>query len=388
MLKVGHVIPSLAPSFGGPSFAAIGMASALARRGHQVHLLTTNRGGETPMADELRQSGVKYMMFNQLIPAWAYSPGLANALDAITPELDLLHIHSLYLHPTVAAALAGQRHRVPYIIRPAGALDPYHFSRKRLKKKLFELAIHNRVLRHAAAIHFTTEIEQQISSPNIFDRPSLVVPNGLDLGLFTAPVASGALRKRYPKIGAAQIVLSLGRINYKKGFEVLIPAFAGLLRRRADVHLVIAGNDDGYLDTVQRLVAQSGIAAAVTFTGFLNGKEKIEAFADSAIFVAPSYAENFANAIFEALAAGLPAIVSNKVNSWPVIAGAGAGVVIAPEASALENAMAELLGDPTARVAMGRRAAAFAHANYGWDAIARKLDAAYASILGREVASP
>src|SRR2546421_12410088 len=110
MLRIAHVVPSLAPAYGGPSTVAVGMASALARRGHETYLVTTDRGGETPMTGELHQAGVRYLMFRENFHAWAYSHGLAKALDSLAPHLDIIHIHSLHLHPTIAAGRAGQRH--------------------------------------------------------------------------------------------------------------------------------------------------------------------------------------------------------------------------------------------------------------------------------------
>jgi glycosyltransferase involved in cell wall biosynthesis len=338
-------------------------------------------GGPPPALPELRADGVDYRVFDERFDAYAYSPGLSHALAELTPELDLLHIHGLYLHPTIAAGLAGQRYQVPYIIRPAGSLDPYHLGRKRLKKAVFDLLIHNRVLRHSAAFHFTTTVEQRISQPRIFGRPSIVIPNGFDFSPLSDPVIPGAFRSRFPQIGARLIILFLGRINYKKGFEVLIPAYAQLLRQRSDIHLVIAGNDDGYLGRVRQLIEQFDVSDAVTLPGFLDGQEKREAFADSEIFVLPSYSENFANALFEALAAGLPAVISDRVNSWPEIQAADVGLVVEPEVAPFLGGMKSLLGQGATRAAMAKRAIEFARANYSWDSIVIKLEAAYYTIV-------
>jgi glycosyltransferase involved in cell wall biosynthesis len=382
-IRVIHVIPTLAPMTGGTSVAAIGMTRALARRGHKVYLLTTNSKGVLPSSEALTRDGVDYQIFKVRFPqAYVYAPDLTRALKRLLASTDIVHIHSLYYHPTVTAGLTALRNGVPYIIRPAGALDPYHYGRKRFKKATFDFMIQNKVLRHASAFHFTTHVEQELSKPYTFARPGIVVPNGVDLGSPERPLAPGAFRRRYPETGNRKIILFLGRINYKKGFEILIPAFGRLLKQRSDVQLVIAGNDYGYTDTVKQLILQYGVSRHVTWPGFLDGREKLEAMADSNIFVLPSYSENFSNAVFEALAAGLPAIISNRVNSWPEIKAAEAALIIEPEVKSLVEALHFLLTDDAACKAIGSRAALFARSRYGWDTVAGKMEAAYAQILG------
>jgi len=388
MLRIAQVIATLAPSHGGPSFVAMGMSRALARRGHKVLLLTSDRAGEAPAAGSLAADGVDYRLFRERFPrSFAYSPGLSKAVFELAPQLDLIHIHGLYLHSTIAAGRAGLRHNVPYIVRPAGSLDPYHVGRKRLKKALFNSLIHDRIMRGAAALHFTTKVEEEISQPHALGRPGIVVPNGLDLPPSRGSLASGMLRRRFPEIGDRKIVLFLGRVNYKKGFEVLIPAFAQILKERDDVHLVIAGNDDGYMSKTEQLITEFDVSRRVTLAGFMGGHEKQEALVDASIFVLPSYSENFANAAFEALAAGVPAIISNKVNSWPEIQEAGAAVVVEPEVSELTAALTSLLDNRPRREEMAARAEAFVRRNYSWDSVAEKLEAEYDAIISRRESS-
>ena len=381
-MKIVHVIPSLAPQFGGPSYAAVGMTRALAARSHDVALYTTDAGGTMPGAETLRGDGVDYRVFPARFPsAFKRSPALRKALTETISGTDLVHIHALYLYPTIVAARIARAAGVPYAIRPCGALDPLHAERKKLKKGIVNLLAHNAVLRHAASFHFTTDAEREAARPYTFARPSFIVPNGVDLREFDPLPARGGFRTRHPQLADKTIVLFFGRINFKKGFEILIPAFAALARRRPDIHLVLAGPADDYLTAVQSLVRAHGIAPRVTFTGLLTGRERLEVLADSDLFVLPSNAENFSNALFEAMAAGLPVIVSDKVMTAPEVARAGAGLTIAPVQGELERALEELLADPAKRQAMGRHGAEFVRAHYGWDAVAAKLEASYEAIL-------
>jgi glycosyltransferase involved in cell wall biosynthesis len=358
------------------------LSKALADRGHDVHLFTTDRAG---VPDISWLSNVDVRVFKETFAPFSYAPDMSPDLKSLMPQVDLVHIHGLYLYPTIQAARVARQFEVPYIIRPAGALDPYHLNRKVIKKAVFDLLVHNDVLRNASAFHFTTDIEKEISQPRTYGRDGIVIPNGLNLSQIQALAQKGRFRERFPNIGSKRIVLFLGRINYKKGFEVLVPAFAEAHRQIPDIHLVIAGNDDGYLSAVQQLVADHKLVDNVTFAGFLGSAEKYEAYADADMFVLPSYSENFANALFEAMASGTPSIISNKVNSWPEIAAAQAAIVINPDVAELTAAIRDLISDQESWDALSKRAKDFSWLNYDWSSIANRIEIAYQSILSKQL---
>lgn len=357
---------------------AINLSKALADRGHTVNLITTDRGG---VADLGALDNVNVTVLKERFGPYAYAPEMSNALASLMPSTDLVHIHALYLHPMVRAAELARKHGVPYVIRPAGALDPYHLRRKALKKALFDHVVHNRVLRNASAFHFTTETERKISQPRTYGRKGFVVPNGLNISQIERLAQSGRFRDTLGVAASKRLILFLGRINYKKGFELLVPAFAQLRQAIPDLHLVIAGNDDGYLPTVQKLIGAHGLSADCTVTGFLGSPQKFEALADAEVFVLPSYSENFANALFEAMACGTPSVISNQVNSWPEIAAAQAGVVVDTTIDELTTALHELLINSERRETLSKRAREFCRQNYDWSNIAGRLEFEYQSIL-------
>lgn len=377
-MKIVHVIPSLAPAHGGPTFVAMNLSKALADRGHDVHLVTTDRAG---VPDLRWLDNVAVRVAAEKFQPYAYAPGLARELKPIVPGADIVHIHGLYLHPTVLAAKLALQHGVPYVVRPAGALDPYHLGRKALKKAIFDQLVHNRILRNASAFHFTTEVEKEISQPRTYGRKSIVVPNGLDVAAIERLSHKGRFRKTLGQAGSKRLVLFLGRINYKKGFELLIPAFATVKKVIPDVHLVIAGNDDGHLSAVRALIETHDLVDDCTVTGFLGSPEKFEALADADVFALPSYSENFANALFEALACGTPSIISNRVNSWPEVVAAGAAVVTDTKVENLAHALCNVLSSAEQRAALSQNARAFTKKNYDWEIIASKLECEYRSLV-------
>lgn len=385
LIKILHVIASLAVRTGGPAKAAIDMARAVARLGHEVAIYTTDRellaeeGRELNVAHD--EHGVEVRYFRQHAPrALAASLPLARALDERIARVDLVHLHSLYLFHDWAAARACRRGGVPYLLRPHGTLDPFHWSRHRWRKRLIEAMFQDRVTRNAAALHFTSDDEMRASEPHTCGAPGVVVPNGLDITEYADLPPPGELRRRYPEIGARRIVLFLGRLNFKKGLDLLVPAFGVAAAEHADLHLVIAGPDDGMEGPIRQLVVASGLGSRVTFTGVLTGRSKLAAFRDAYLFALPSYAENFGIAVVEAMACGLPVAISDQVAIWRDIEQSGAGSVGRTEVASVAEQLRRLAAEPAAAAAMGARGKALVAARFSWDTIARQLEAVYRSL--------
>ena len=387
-IRILHVIASLAERTGGPAKAAREMARAVARRGHAVSIYTTDRDAE-PREGLIAglafdDGGVSIRVFAQGAPrAFATSWPLAAALDAAIADADVVHIHSLYLFHVWAAARACRRHRKPYLLRPHGTLDPFIRRRRRLAKRVLGALFQDRVIRDAAALHWTAAEEAELAAPATFGAPGVVIPNGLDLSAYATLPPEGGLRRRLPETAGRRIVLFLSRLNFKKGLDLLIPAFARVAARRGDLHLVIAGPDDGMEQAARGWAAAQGVADRVSFPGLLSGTAKLEAFRDASCFVLPSYSENFGIAVAEAMACGLPVLISDKVNIWREIAAAEAGLVVAPDIAAVAAGLETLLGDPAAAAAMGTRARSFVARHYDWTEIAVRLEAVYRALAER-----
>jgi glycosyltransferase involved in cell wall biosynthesis len=133
---------------------------------------------------------------------------------------------------------------------------------------------------------------------------------------------------RWPELRGKRLAISLGRIHPKKGTDLLIEAFAGTLGQDEAWQLAIAGPDQtGWRKELEALAERLGVARRITWTGSLEGTMKWGAFAASEVFVLPSHQENFGIVVAEALACGLPVIVSDKVNIWREVVSGGAGLV-------------------------------------------------------------
>ncbi|MBL8807444.1 MAG: glycosyltransferase [Rhodospirillales bacterium] len=379
VIRIVHVIASIAAATGGPARAVADMARAVAARGHDVAIWTTDRDmTAAERAAPLPADGVARHVFAQGWPAtFATSWPLARALDAAIPQADIVHIHSLYLFHVWYAARVCRKAGVPYLLRPHGTLDPFLRTRGRLKKALVGFAFQDRVIREAAALHFTAEEEMRLAAPYTSGAKGVIVPNGLDMGEYDSLPAPGGFIARHPELAGTKPVLFLSRINFKKGLDVLIPAFAKALAAEPALRLVIAGPDDGYKATAAAFAREAGVADKIVWTGMLAGEEKKQAFVDCTAFALPSWSENFGIAIVEAMACEAPVVISDRVNIWREISNAGAGLVSPPEIDHVAAHILLLAGDPLRARRMGEAGRRLASDRYDWKNIAVDLERVY-----------
>ncbi len=381
-LSILHVIANLAPAQGGPAAACPAMAEAMARRGHRVAVFTTDRGrrGEVPTDQPLERDRVTYRFFPHRFRRFAVSTGLARALMAEVGRFDVVHLHSLYLFHDWAAARACRAAGVPYILRPHGAFLPFVRARGRLQKRVANLLFQNGVTRGAACLHYTSEAEAQDAAPFVFGRPGRVVPLGLDIAALAAPDAP-PLSARFPELAGKRVLLFLGRLAAQKGLDLLIPAFAAVAPRHPEWHLLLAGADRGEGERLRSLAAECGVAERLTFAGHLAGDDKHAALQQAELFVLPSRGENFGLAAVEAMAAGRPVLVTDRVALWREIESDGAGLVCPPQAADLTAALDRLMGDAGLRARLGRAARERTAPRFDWARVAPQLEALYAEAI-------
>jgi glycosyltransferase involved in cell wall biosynthesis len=341
-MKLLHVIADLARNTGGPSKAVVDMALAVRPLGHELSIFATDFGGQSVPLEAARAAGVDIRLFPVRFPQfWKRSPQLRQALAVAIPTSDLVLIHSLYLYHCWIAADLCRRHAVPYIVRPHGTLDPYLHRRHRLRKTVMEVVFQNRVLEHAAAIHYTSDDERRLAAPYARNVSAEVVPLGLDEQDYRPLPPRGEFRNSFPETAGRTLVLFLGRLNFKKGLDILLPAFAAALKQRNKLHLVLAGQDDDMGARLAAMIERLRLQGRVTFTGFLAGRSKLAALVDADMFVLPSYSENFAISVVEAMFCGVPVIVSDRVNICGEVALAKAGRVIPPSIGELTAAITD-----------------------------------------------
>ena len=380
-MKVLFVIPDLASESGGPVSALKGMAAELARHGVDVRILSTDFGiSETPKIE-----GCEVEVFPCRFKLWRWSPSLGRALARYVKKADLVHIDTLWLYPTLAASRAAYRSKVPYIVRPCGMLDAWSLGQSSLRKRLYSFLIERTSLNRASALWFTTDEERQRSQKFGYRCEEKVLPLGIDSRSFENGTGRESLLQAYDQAKGRKAALFLGRLHPKKRPDLLIRAFTNL---DSDICLVFAG--DGPTDYVAQLkleVDELGLSDRVIFTGHLSSEDVASVFFESHVFILPSRSENFGRAAIEAMACGLPVIVSNEVNLSRLIREAGAGIVLDMSEERLSDAMNELLSDEEKRSQMGRRGRELVHRNYTWSVIASDVIEFYSAVHEKRFAT-
>ena len=361
-----------------------GLAESLSCEGVETHVATTNDNGQetlgVPCGVPVNQGGATYWYFPRQTRFYTASWPLATWLARHVSEFDVVHIHALFSFSTLPAAFWANRRRVPYIVRPLGTLNEWGMKNRRpwLKTLSFRL-VESRVLKHAALIHYTSDQERREAERLHVTTAAAVIPNALPD--HSNDAVAGQFRARYPQLKDRRIVLFLSRLDAKKGLDLLLPAFGELRQQMPNVSLVVAGTGEAdFVSGLKAKAASLGIASDVLWPGFLDGNDKQAAFADADVFVLPSYSENFGIAAVEAMAAGLPVIVSDQVGIHREISQARAGVTVACDVSQLTHALARLLKNSTLRRSMAENGRALVRQHYSSDAVTRKLIGVYNQI--------
>jgi glycosyltransferase involved in cell wall biosynthesis len=189
-------------------------------------------------------------------------------------------------------------------------------------------------------------------------------------------VSADVFFQAWPETRGRRIVLFLGRLHPKKGGDLLIDAFAKVLESQPLLHLVMAGPDDGAgtRAALQSQAVRLGIAERITFTGMLSGDLKWSALQAAEVFVLPSHQENFGIAVVEALAMGVPVLISNKVNIWREIVADEAGMAEADTPEGTTKLLRRWLAlDTEARLQMKLQAAGCYQRHFHMSAAAQRL---------------
>ncbi|MBF6571138.1 MAG: glycosyltransferase [Candidatus Binataceae bacterium] len=391
-MRILHIASGLDSRDGGAATACTALCRELARQGHDVTIYTTflrgRRDNWRHYAGDLRRLTVR--AFPVLPNTYDISLALYRALAESVRTTDVVHIHGIYRFNFIAGVRWSRHYQVPYVVKPHGSLDPFLYRVRRWRKWPLEKLVVASALAHAGAVQFTAEEEMLLAaSTGLFradnQKPvfnAVVVPEGVDLNDSSPQPVGPDFAQLFPQAAGKRVILFLGRINFKKGLDILAKAYGIVRRVLPDTHLVIAGPDnEGYEATLRRCLAIEGVAPHVTFTGMLTGAAKIAAFKAASVFVLPSYTENFGLVLCEAMQHSLPVVVSNKVNIWREIAAADAGIVVECAPSQVAAAILKLLEKPELAQAMGERGASLVREQYRIESVAQDMLEVYQRLI-------
>lgn len=334
-MNILHVIRTLDPAWGGPVEGVTNIVAKATSLGHSAEITCLDE----PQSSWLRNIRLRV---NAIGPAslgkFGYCRRLDRWLDVNARRFDVITANGIWMYFSAAVRRAARRAGVPYFVFPHGALDPWfkrQYPLKHIKKQLYWNLAEYRVLRDAAAVLFTTAEEQAASRKAFW--PYRCNPKVVGYGIedpFLFKIGSAApnqarclLRERFPELGNRRFILFLARIHEKKGIDLLLQAMARNSRGYEDYSLVIGGpGEDTYVCELKRMAIQLGLENQVLWTGPLYGELKWAALREAEAYVLPSHQENFGISVAEALACGVPVLITVQVNIWREIVEDGAGL--------------------------------------------------------------
>ena len=395
-LRVLHVTPygAEAWAYGGIPRLSHSIVKGLAARGHSVTICTTDACNGTgrlarPDGGTVRSAwppqrlheNIELRVFpnvsNRL--AYAYQGFLPIGLDRYmrlhAASFDVAHLHACRNVPGAIAARRLRRARIPYVLAPNGTAP--NIERRHTPKLLFDLVAGRSMLDSAARVLAVTDAERrQLADLGVVPERIRVVPNPVDVDEFAVPPVRGGFRRRLASHGP--LVAFLGQLTPRKRVDMLVRACARL--GRADVQLVVAGNDMGGEPSARAAAVETGMSDRTLFCGLVEGRSRLELLADADVVVYPSEHEIFGLVPLEALLAGTPVVVSDDSGCGEVIRAIGGGLVVPGTIDAVAAAIASLLDSPAQWRATAAEAARRVRARYAPDVVCAELEDMYADM--------
>lgn len=371
-MRILQLIPGLSYS-SGPTHIVHKIAEQLVDQGCKVSIChLTNRGMDTVLPDDSRITAFGYQSRGS--PRYGYSPALRKGLERILNDFDVVHSHALWMYPNFALYQAVRNRKVPYIIAPQGALDKWSLQQNQIIKRIYGTLIERNILNTAAAVQAVSEYERLNLREFGVSAPIEVIPNGVSLDVFEKRPSREKARASLNIDPDSLVLLFLGRLHPKKGIDVLIQAVAGLKIKYPKLMLVIAGSDgaSGYQQKLNKIIINHGVTDKVKFLGEVRENEKLTAFSCADIFTLISQSEGLPVAAIEAMACGLPVVITHGCHI-PEVEEYGAGLITECNPSSSINAIKPLLDNPVLRHQMAKSARQLIEEHFQWNAITAKL---------------
>ena len=217
------------------------------------------------------------------------------------------------------------------------------------------------------------------------ESPGVVIPHAIDPLAYRQLPPRGAFRNAHPELGTDRLVVFMGRLAPQKGVDILIDAFAICRQTTSDIRLVLSGPDGGALPSLRERIRHHGVADRVHFTGFIEGEHKRALLSDATVWACISRADNFGIAAVEALACGLPVVVSQEMGICNAVSNRSVGIVVPGSAQSAAEAILHLLAGDQNHDEMARRAKTAVADCYGPDTVSFQMETFFVEVIAGRV---
>lgn len=389
-MKILVITPYFFPAefFGGPVKIAFDIGKELVRKGNEVVVYTSD-AKDMENRISVRQAEIEGMkihyfrntsMFLVKSSKLFITPELFANLQKDLKSFDIIHAHEYSTYQNILLHKLCKKYSVPYVIQAHGSLPKIG---RPARKWFYDAFFGSKLLKDASKVIALNKMEvHQYRLAGVPFEKIALVPNGIDLSQFAKLPSKGCFRKKFGIDENKRIILYLGRLNKIKGIDVLISAFASIVKKIDNVVLIIAGPDDGYLLEIENLVRLLKLKDNVLIVGPLYGMAKLAAYVDADIYVLPSTYETFPVTILEAYACSKPVIASMVGNLNDLVLDGVTGLLVEPRSvNKLSNSILSLLNDPQKKEQMGLNGKRLVYENFTTEKVADKLQSIYNDIV-------
>jgi glycosyltransferase involved in cell wall biosynthesis len=260
--------------------------------------------------------------------------------------------------------------------------EPWALRQKALKKRVYTALIEGRNLRRAACLHALSRPEIGHLRAIAPRTPVCLVPNGVNLEPFDNLPGREQFEAEHPELTGKFVILFMARLHVKKGLDLLAEAVSRLAQSHPEIHLLIAGPDDGALPPFLGRAQALGISKRITLLSHVSGNTALQAWGSADAFVLPSYSEGFSMAVLEALACRLPVVITTACH-FPELAQSEAGITVSPTIEGVTSGLTDLVSStPAERTALGARGRSLVETRYTWARQAERLAEVYRWVAG------
>lgn len=365
-MKVLTFVSDIDNRSGGPSRSVPMLVRGLAEVGVDITLMTMQT--EQMNSHALEGSSAKLKALKEFDKT-------AVEQYVLEEKFDLIQIQSMWDPKYHILVKIAQKHNIPYLITPRGMLEPWSLTQSKWKKKIAMLLYQKSDLNKAASIFTTAEMEAKHVHDLGIHVPCSVIPNGIETEGYPCRTSIDVVKKQ---------VLFLSRIHIKKGIELLIDAWKKIIDNFQGWKLVIVGNGEPeYIESLNKRILSLGLTDSVEIKEPVFGAAKLELYQSSALFVLPSFSENFGMVIAEAMSCGVPALTTTNC-PWEILNETKTGWCVDLSVENLEKTLLEALSmEPKKLYDMGQQASKLVFENFNYRNVAARTKELYEWILGK-----
>lgn len=362
----------------------------LKKRGHRVQVFTSDLYTETPFKhlDHPAQivDGVPVRRFRTHTLGgemhYVLMPGMTSAVLKEKP--DVIHAHSYGYFQTHVASLARKLRGIPFIysthFHPEWSM--WGGRRRKMLRRFYDKFLAQSVLDSADAVIAQTRLEAEDIARrlNLSKEKTKIIPPGVDISRFDNLPDERLFRKEFDV--EDRIVLFVGRLATNKGLDVLIGAAPKVMIEYTDVKFVLAGDDQGMKAQLVEKAKWLGIEDKIIFTGHLDERFLLSAYAACDLFVLPSEYEAFGLVLLEAMACSKPCIGTKTGGVPEVIVHGKTGILVEyGNKDILAERICQLLLDDHKRRIMGMDGRRRVEEHFTWERVVDELERVYEAVL-------